>query len=91
MAAAMIRRGVEWIDQVGRDVHLGISRVNHQFVLGIDTPGGRIPAYLTACDLERLGLEAIRITGRYAVFDFSETPPARTADPFLPPVGEQPK
>lgn len=87
-----IEKGIVWMDRFGRDIHLGVDRLTHQFAIGFDTPGGRIPVYLTACDLQALGLECIRITGRYAVFDFSE-PIAQRSDgpPTLPRQANRPK
>jgi hypothetical protein len=66
----MEQGGIAWMDKIG-DVRLGVHKKTHQFVIGVETPGGIIPIHLTASDLERLGVEAIRLTGRYAVFDFS--------------------
>ena len=71
MQKVVVKKGIEWMDRFGRDVHLDVDRVTHQYAIGIDTPAGRIPVFLTASDLQALGMEAIRITGRYSVFDFS--------------------
>jgi hypothetical protein len=77
------------MDRFGRDVRLGVDRLTHQFVIALDTPGGIIPTYLTAADLQQLGLEAIRITGRYSVFDFSEPIPRRQPQQRLPPTDQE--
>jgi len=88
-----VEKGIEWMEQVGRNLHLGVDRLTHQFAVGFDTPGGRIPIMLTACDLQRLGVEAIRLTGRYAVFDFSSSIPEQPANGIgeLPHQADRPR
>lgn len=70
-----VEEGTEWVAEPFKGFHLGVNRITHLMVVGLDLGPARATLEVPPTALERIGLEFIRFAS--STFDFTTEQPCQ--------------